>query len=154
MQGNQVVITHLNKILCNEMTAISQYFLHARMLKNWGFYKLSEHEYKESIGEMKHADNIIERILFLESLPNLQDLGKLLIGETVPEILGNDLALEKAACGDLTTAVTICEQVSDYTSRFMLQEILNETEAHIDHLEIQIKLVDNLGLQNYLGSQL
>lgn len=154
MQGSQVIVAHLNKILRNELTAINQYFLHARMLKNWGFHKLSDHEHKESIEEMKHADELIERILFLEGLPNLQDLDKLLVGETVPEILANDLALEKAAREDLISAVRECERTPDYVSRLLIQGILDETEAHIDHLETQVKLLESVGLQNYLQTNM
>lgn len=150
MQGSPIIIAYLNRILRNELTAINQYFLHARILKNFGLPKLSSFEYKESIGEMKHADLIINRILFLEGLPNLQDLGKLLIGETVPEILSNDLFLEKTAHLELAEAASECEQNLDYVSCTLLQNILNETEEHISHLEIQIKLIEDLGLQNYL----
>lgn len=154
MQGSQAIVTYLNKILRNELTAINQYFLHARMLKNWGFHKLGDHEHKESIEEMKHADELIERILFLEGLPNLQDLEKLLVGETVPEILTNDLTLEKAAREDLIGAVKECERAPDYVSRLLIQGILDETEAHIDHLETQIKLLESVGLQNYLQTHI
>ena len=154
MQGSQGIITHLNKILRNELTAINQYFLHARMLKNWGLRTLGDHEYRESIEEMKHADGLIERILFLEGLPNVQDLGKLLVGETMPEVLANDLVLEKAARGDLLAAVTACERGEDYVSRLLLQRILDETEQHIDFLETHIRLVESLGLPNYVQSQI
>ncbi len=154
MQGSQEIITHLNRILRNELTAINQYFLHAKMLKNWGLHKLGDHEHKESIEEMHHASNVIERILFLEGLPNLQDIGKLLIGETAQEILVNDLSLERGARKDLIRAVAECERTEDYVSRHLLQSILKETEEHIDHLETHIRLAEGIGLQNYLQSQM
>ncbi|WP_428246566.1 bacterioferritin [Ferrovibrio sp.] len=153
MKGDKGVIKHLNVVLKNELTAINQYFLHARMWKSWGYEKLGHHEYKESIDEMKHADQIIERILLLEGVPNLQDLGKLRIGETVPEGLKGDLDLERQNRGDLVAAIGACENAADYISRDVLRHILKETEDHIDHLETQLGLVDSLGIQNFLQSQ-
>lgn len=152
MKGNREIIAHLNKCLRNELTAINQYFLHGRMQKDWGFNELGDHTYRESIEEMQHADKLIVRILFLEGLPNLQDLGKLSIGETVPEQLENDLALERGARDDLVAAVEFCEQQRDYVSRDLLQEILNDAEEHIDMLETQVGLIEKLGVQNYLQS--
>ena len=152
MKGNAKIIEHLNKVLCNELTAINQYFLHYRMYKHWGYKELAEHEYHESIDEMKHADKLIERILFLEGLPNLQKLGKLLVGESPKEALGCDLQLETAAVPDLKAAIADCEQVGDYVSRDLFSEILESEEEHIDWLETQLGLIDREGLQNWLQS--
>lgn len=152
MQSDRAVITHLNAQLRNELTAINQYFLHARMLRHWGLGQLGKHEYEESIEEMKHADKLIERILMLDGLPNLQDLGKLAIGQTVPEILQGDLGLERTAQQTLKAGVAYCESVQDYVSREILVDILDDTEEHIDWLETQIALLDQVGLPNYLQS--
>ena len=154
MQGDPKVIEHLNIILANELVAINQYFLHARMYKNWGFKALADHEYHESIDEMKHADKLIERILFLEGLPNLQDLGRLMIGENTEEIIRCDLALEMKAIPDLRTAIAYCESVKDYVSRELLEDILESEEEHVDWLETQIGLIQDITLANYLQSQM
>lgn len=152
MKGDKKVIEHLNKVLYNELTAINQYFLHARMLKDWGLLALGAHEYEESIDEMKHADQLIERILFLEGLPNLQNLGKLMIGENPKEIFECDLKLELNGHGDLKAAVAHCEEVGDYASRELFVSILESEEEHIDWLETQLSLIERLGLQTYLNS--
>ncbi|KRA55118.1 bacterioferritin [Pseudoxanthomonas sp. Root65] len=154
MKGDAKVIEYLNKALYNELTAINQYFLHAKMLKNWGFKELAEHEYKESIDEMKHADALSERILFLDGLPNFQALGKLRIGETPREILECDLALEQEALPLLRDAIAYCESVADYVSRQLFAKILDSEEEHIDWLETQLSVIDRIGEPNYLLTKL
>jgi len=154
MKGDNTVIKHLNKILGNELIAINQYFLHSRMYKDWGLTSLGDHEYHESIDEMKHADVLIERILFLEGLPNLQKLGQLRIGENTKEMLEADLALELDAIPDLREAIKYCEQVEDFVSRDICQQILESEEEHVDWLETQLGLIAKVGLENYLQSQM
>lgn len=154
MKGDPKSLEFINQVLFNELTAINQYFLHARMLRNWGLVKLGEKEYEESIEEMKHADKLIERILFLEGLPNLQDLGKLMIGEDVREVLECDLALEQKALIDLRSAMEYAESVRDYASRDLFQSILSEEEEHVDYLETQLELLGRIGLENYQQSQM
>jgi len=154
MKGDAKVIEYLNKVLVNELTAINQYFLHARMFRNWGLKKLDEYEYRESVDEMKHADKLINRILFLEGLPNLQQLNKLMIGEDVPEALKCDLQLEYQALPLLREAIAHCESVNDYVSRELFEDILESEEEHVDWLETQLGLIDRTGLQNYLQSQM
>jgi bacterioferritin len=154
MQGDAQVIKHLNAILTNELSAVNQYFLHARMLKNWGLNRLGHHVYEESIGEMRHADRLIERILFLDGLPNVQDILKLNIGETVEEMLVSDLALETTNRAALRVAMQHCESVGDYISKDILRGILDDTEEHIDWIETQQGLIARIGLANYLQEQM
>lgn len=154
MKGDPKIIAHLNKVLANELVAINQYFLHARIYDDWGLKGLGHKEYHESIDEMKHADELVKRVLFLEGLPNLQDLGKLRIGETVEEMLRCDLSLEMDAIPDLKVAITYAESVLDYVSRDLFQEILEDEEEHVDWLETQLDLIARIGLENYQQSQL
>ncbi|MBS0381207.1 MAG: bacterioferritin [Proteobacteria bacterium] len=154
MQGDAKVIEHLNKALGNELIAINQYFLHYRMYDNWGFTELAEHERGESIDEMKHADRLIERILFLEGLPNLQKLGKLLVGQTPKECIECDLKLERAALPDLQAAIAHCEKTADYVSRGLFADIMQSEEDHIDWLETQLGLIGQVGLENYLQTHI
>jgi bacterioferritin len=154
MKGDAKVIAHLNAVLTNELTAINQYFLHAKMFENWGFGRLAEQERKESVDEMKHADALIERILFLEGLPNLQKLHKLLVGESVKEALTGDLSLEMASHPTLKQAIADCEALGDYVSRELFEGILESEEEHIDWLETQLELIDKVGIANYQQSQM
>lgn len=153
MKGDRDVIKHLNRVLRNELTAINQYFLHSRMFNNWGYQRLGEKEYHEAVDEMRHADKLVARILFLEGLPNLQDLDKLMIGENVREALECDLKLERTAHPMLKAAIAHCETVGDYVSRELFENIMESEEEHIDFLETQLSVIDEIGIQNYLQSQ-
>ncbi|WP_290788660.1 bacterioferritin [Halomonas sp.] len=154
MKGDSKVIEHLNKALGNELVAINQYFLHAKIYKDWGLQKLAKWEYGESIEEMQHADKLIERILFLEGMPNLQDLGKLNIGQNVREMLECDLKIEHEGRADYIEAITYCEQVKDYVSRDLFRDILADEEDHIDHIETELGLIDKVGIENYMLKQM
>jgi bacterioferritin len=153
MKGDATVIEHLNKVLKNELTAINQYFLHSKMYKDWGMTKLADHEHAESVDEMKHADALIERVLFLEGLPNLQDIGKLRIGENTQEMLQCDLDLELDAIPDLRAGIAYCENHKDYVSRDLFDSILQSEEGHVDWLETQLELIKKVGIENYIQSQ-
>ncbi len=154
MKGDPEVIKQLNAQLTNELTAINQYFLHARMYRHWGLSRIAKKEYDESIGEMKHADKLIDRILMLDGLPNLQAMHKIMIGENTEEMLGADLALEQGAQTTVKSAIAAAEKAADYVSRDLLLEILDDTEEHIDWLETQLDLIQKVGIQNYLQSQM
>jgi bacterioferritin len=154
MKGDKKAIAMLNGQLTNELTAINQYFLHARMYRHWGLEKLNHKEYEESIGEMKHADKLIERILMLDGLPNVQNLHKMMIGENPPEMLGSDLKLERVSQAHLKESIAYCESVKDFVSRELLEDILDDTEDHIDWIEIQLELIERIGLQNYQQSMM
>lgn len=154
MKGDSTAIKWLNTQLRNELTAINQYYLHAKMYKNWGLDKLGDHEYKESIEEMKHADKLMDHILMIEGLPNVQDMHKMMIGEDVPECLTSDLALEKVGHKDLKDGIEYCESIRDYASRDLFTKLLVDTEEHIDFLETQLELIAKVGIQNYLQSQM
>jgi len=154
MKGDATAIKWLNTQLRNELTAINQYYLHAKMYKNWGLEKLGAHEYKESIEEMQHADKLMDHILMIEGLPNVQDMHKMMIGEDVPECLASDLALEKIGHSDLKDGIEYCESIKDFVSRDLLTRLLVDTEEHIDFLETQLELIDKVGIQNYLQSQM